>query len=108
MTAADDLAPRSVYLGRPWRDYAAVAFLDCDMGPHVRPEGWHNWDKPEREKTARFAERGSTGRGAAPDARVPWARRLGEAEAKAITPRAVLRGRDDWDPTAPASAKTER
>src|SRR5439155_356694 len=37
----DDDTP--TYLGRPWRPYASVTFIDCEMGPHIRPEGWHNW-----------------------------------------------------------------
>ena len=31
------------------------------MSDVLRPEGWHNWNKPEREKTARYAEFHSTG-----------------------------------------------
>ena len=42
-----------VYLGRPWRPYAATVFINCDMGKHIRPEGWHNWGNVENEKTAR-------------------------------------------------------
>ena len=41
------------YLGRPWRGYAQTSFIDMTMSEVVRPEGWHNWDKPEREKTVR-------------------------------------------------------
>src|SRR5262249_25441986 len=59
-----------VYLGRPWRDYANVLFLNCDMGLHIRPEGWHNWSQPDREKTARYGEFGSRGPGAKLDSRV--------------------------------------
>jgi pectinesterase len=99
LTAAKDLDPSSVYLGRPWRDYSNVLFLNCEMGPHIRPEGWHNWNQPNREKTARFGEFGSTGPGAKPDARVSWSRQLPETEAKAITAKAVLAGRDEWDPS---------
>src|SRR4051794_12555705 len=87
------------YLGRPWRDYAAVAFVHTEMTGAVRPEGWHNWDKPEREKTSRFAEGQSFGPGAAPDARVKWAKRLSEEEASHLTPSRVLGGRDKWDPS---------
>jgi len=86
------------YLGRPWRDYANVIFLNTEMSSVVRPEGWHNWDKPNREKTSRYAEYGSTGPGANPQARVPWARQLTEAEAKAVTLERVLGGRDGWNP----------
>ncbi|HEY2433564.1 MAG TPA: pectinesterase family protein [Vicinamibacterales bacterium] len=88
------------YLGRPWRDFAQVAFLDTQMSEVVRPEGWHNWDRPERERTVRYAEFGSTGSGGRDDARVGWAKRLTRAEAAAMTPAAVLGGTDQWDPTA--------
>lgn len=103
VTGAADLR---VYLGRPWRDHASVVFLNCDLGPHVRPEGWHNWKQPEREKTVRFAEFGSTGPGANTAGRVPWSRRLTAAEAAAITPRTVLAGRDGW--AAEAGRERER
>ena len=64
----------------------------------VRPEGWHNWNFPEREKTVRYAEFGSTGSGAKPDARVAWARRLTKSEVKNMTPEKVLAGTDGWNP----------
>lgn len=86
------------YLGRPWRAYSAVTFLNTEMPEAVRPEGWHNWNFPEREKTARYVEYNSTGPGAKPNARVPWARRLTKSEAKAITPERVLAGSDGWNP----------
>ena len=44
------------YLGRPWRAYSAVTFIDTDMSDVVRPEGWDNWKLPEREKTSRYRE----------------------------------------------------
>ncbi len=86
------------YLGRPWRAHSAVTFLDTEMSEVIRPEGWHNWNFPEREKTARYAEYGSTGPGAKAAARVGWARRLTKAEAKAVTPERVLAGSDGWNP----------
>ncbi|MDW7979616.1 MAG: pectinesterase family protein [Verrucomicrobiales bacterium] len=89
------------YLGRPWRAYAAVTFLNTEMSEVVRPEGWHNWNKPEAEKTARYAEYNSTGPGANSDARVKWARQLRESEAAEFTPKKVLGGHDAWDPTRP-------
>lgn len=87
-----------MYLGRPWRDDAQVMFLNTRMTDVVRPAGWHNWDRPEREHTARFSEFGSTGPGARPSERVPWARPLSAADAKAVTIERVLGGADHWDP----------
>ncbi|HUJ12012.1 MAG TPA: pectinesterase family protein [Verrucomicrobiae bacterium] len=86
------------YLGRPWRDFSAVTWLDTEMSDVVRPEGWNNWRLPRREKTARYAEYNSTGPGANPSARVPWARQLTESEAKEITVEKVLGGADGWNP----------
>ncbi|HEX8499966.1 MAG TPA: pectinesterase family protein [Pyrinomonadaceae bacterium] len=86
------------YLGRPWRAHSAVTFLETEMSEAVRPEGWHNWNFPEREKTVRYAEYASRGPGAKPDARVAWARRLTKSEARNITPEKVLAGNDGWDP----------
>lgn len=72
---------KKVYLGRPWRNYAKVAYLKCDMGSFICPEGWHNWSKPESEKTTAFAEYGNTGAGASTVRRVPWSHQLSEKEA---------------------------
>jgi pectinesterase len=86
------------YLGRPWRPFASVVYLDTEMSDVVRPAGWHNWDQPERERSARYAEYGSTGAGANARGRVAWARQLTKAEAKAITVEKVLGGADGWRP----------
>jgi pectinesterase len=87
------------YLGRPWRDYAAVMFINTWMDEGVRPEGWHNWNKPEREKTSRYYEYGSTGPGANTQARVAWAHTLTKDEATTVTTKKVLGGQDGWNPT---------
>ncbi len=86
------------YLGRPWRPYASVLFLDTSMSEVVRTAGWHNWNFPEREKTVRYAEFNSTGPGANPGRRVAWAHPLTKNEAKRITLEKVLGGPDGWDP----------
>jgi pectinesterase len=94
-----DTAAKRVYLGRPWRSYAATAFVNCDMGKHILPEGWHNWSKPEAEKTARYSEYKCFGPGANARTRVGWSHQLTEAEAKELTAKNVLKGTDGWDPS---------
>jgi len=86
------------YLGRPWRPYACVAFLNCEMDAHIKPAGWYNWRNPTNELTARYAEYNSTGPGANPDQRVKWAKQLTSDEAKAYTVANILGGTDQWDP----------
>lgn len=91
LTAADGV--EKVYLGRPWRIYARAAFLNCEMGSFIKPEGWHNWDKPTAEKTSFFAEYKNTGPGASVIQRVTWSHQLTDVEAKAFTPENIL---GDW------------
>jgi hypothetical protein len=73
--------------------------MRCELGAGVRPEGWHNWDKPWREATSRYLEYRNTGLGADRSGRVSWARELTPNEADLITPATALRGSDGWDPT---------
>ena len=88
-----------VYLGRPWRPYAATVFINCEMGKHIRPEGWHNWGKEENEKTARYAEYNSTGEGAAAAGRVKWAKQLTKKEAAQYDDlNYIYRMCSDWKP----------
>jgi pectinesterase len=84
LTAAPDVATGTVYLGRPWRDYARVIYINCQMGAHIRSEGWDNWRNPAREKTVFFAEIGSRGAGAMQEGRVAWARAITLSEAERL------------------------
>ena len=86
------------YLGRPWRPFANVIFLKTEMSEVVRPAGWHNWNAPDREKTARYAEFASSGPGGKRTQRVAWARQLNKGSARAMTTRKVLAGADGWNP----------
>lgn len=88
----------TTYLGRPWRDFGQVTFLNTLMSQAVARAGWHNWERPEREKTARFSEFGSRGPGARENERVPWAKRLTPVEARALSATTVLGGSDGWNP----------
>lgn len=79
-----------IFLGRPWRIYASVTWLNCNMSSIVRPEGWNDWKKPQAHTTARYAEFDSTGPGANPAARASWTKQLTGAEAGQITIKKVL------------------
>jgi pectinesterase len=72
----------AVYLGRPWRDFAKVAFVECHLGTHVLPEGWSNWSGTNRDQSAWFAEYKNEGPGADKAQRVAWSHQLTSAEAK--------------------------
>lgn len=78
------------YLGRPWRPWSNTVFLHCELGSHIYPDGWHNWNKPDAEKTAFYAEYKSRGPGAQPLRRVPWSHQLTDAEAGQYTIHNIL------------------
>ncbi|HEY7091139.1 MAG TPA: pectinesterase family protein, partial [Tepidisphaeraceae bacterium] len=95
LTSSDNVP---TYLGRPWRPFGSVTYVNCDMGGHIRPEGWNNWGKVDNEKTARYAEYNTTGPGANPQKRVGWSKQLTREQAEKITVEAVLAGSDGWKP----------
>jgi len=81
-----------VYLGRPWRKYAKTVFIRCELGGHIRPEGWHNWDSAENEKTVFYAEYKNSGPGANTKGRVSWGRQLTDTEANEYTLEHIFEG----------------
>lgn len=85
-----DTAIDKVTLGRPWRPYSSVTYINCHLGAHIVPEGWDNWRNAANEKTARYAEYKSRGPGANANGRAGWSRQLTDAEAKKFTVENVL------------------
>jgi pectinesterase len=83
LTAADSI--NKVSLGRPWRPYARVAYIKCNIGSHIIAGGWNNWRNPQNEKTAFYAEYQCMGAGYKPAERVPWSKQLSDAEASEYT-----------------------
>jgi pectinesterase len=91
-------APKeTVYLGRPWRDYAKTAFINCYLGAHIKKEGWHNWDKPNAEKESYYVEYKSYGPGASKEPRTTWSHILTEEEAKKYIISNILKVEDNWN-----------
>ncbi len=97
-----DAGAGPVYLGRPWRDYSTVVFMNTDMGAHIQPAGWSEWKgaSTQRLETATYAEFNSSGPGANPKAREPLSKQLTAEEAKKYETKVFLAGADGWDPTA--------
>ena len=69
LTAQEGVAPGSVFLARPWRDYGLCEFENCRIeGDHISPLGFDKWNDTQRDKTARFYETPAV------PGRVPWVR----------------------------------
>ncbi len=91
------------YLGRPWGAYAKTVFIHCELGSHILPEGWHDWEKegkPDTKKNSYYAEYGNFGPGAR-GPRVKWAHTLREKDLKEYSFEKVMYQSQDgivWDP----------
>jgi len=90
-------------LGRPWRPYSRVMYIDTELPADVTPQGWNTWGKTEAAPQAYYAEFNSTGPGANPPARVPWSHQLSAAEVEKFKPKVFLAGSDHWDAEAEAA-----
>jgi pectin methylesterase-like acyl-CoA thioesterase len=91
LTAEPDA--KVVYLGRPWRAYASVVFMNTEMGAWIAPEGWHEWEHDGKASlpSVFYAEYKSSGPGADLSRK-----QLSDAEAKRF---AVMAFFDRWNPT---------
>lgn len=69
-TAEEGVAPGSIYLARPWRDYGLCVFQNCSYGAHISPLGFDKWNDTHRDGTARFYEQPPV------EGRVRWVKRL--------------------------------
>jgi pectinesterase len=90
-------------LGRPWRPYSRVVYINTWLCADVTPQGWKSWGKTPAIPQAFYAEFNDTGPGANPAARVPWSHQLTTAEAEQFKPKVFLGGLDHWDADAEAA-----
>ena len=98
LTGQDGIADQSVYLGRPWTpsgitlDKPSAAFINCEMGAHIKSEPWTSMSGVPASH-GRFFEYGSTGAGAVINASRP---QLSDDEVKNWSVTNVLKG---WEPS---------
>ncbi len=91
-----DTSLHNVSLGRPWRPYAAVVYIHCFIGEHIKPEGWSNWNTTDNYKSTRYAEYKNYGASSDPSLRVSWSRQLTDEEVSRYIPKNVFKS---WDPS---------
>lgn len=88
-----DCPAGSVYLGRPWKEFAKTVFIECELGEHIHPLGWYDWGKTHGNFY--YGEYASYGPGASPATRADFSHQLTEEEAGEYTMDKVLEG---WMP----------
>jgi pectinesterase len=99
-----DPARKTFFLGRPWRLYSRVIFMNDELPAGLDSAGWSVWNKSDPyPPRAFYAEFENTGPGADSSKRAEWSHQLTAKEAQQYEPRSFLRGSDNWDPIAAAA-----
>ncbi len=101
-----DPGARMISLGRAWRPYATVIYLNTRMDAPVLPEGWTEWTpgKTDTLRTATYAEYRSTGRGANPATRTPFSHQLTPDQAARWSLSVFFQGDTAWLPRSARSS----
>jgi polygalacturonase len=99
-TITADSGVKRLFLGRPWRAYATVIFLDSQMNANLEPAGWAEWHPGEthRLESSFYAEHDSAGPGSNPAQRDSHSKQLSTTEAKEYAAKSFLAGSDGWNP----------
>ncbi|KZV31026.1 putative pectinesterase/pectinesterase inhibitor 34-like [Dorcoceras hygrometricum] len=60
------------YLGRPWKMYSRTVYMLSDMGDHIHPRGWLEWNATFALDTLYYGEYMNFGPGSTLGQRVKW------------------------------------
>lgn len=92
----------NLWLGRAWRPYSRIIFSYTYMPAIISPDGWNDWNDPNRDWTVFYAQYRCTGPGANQTMRVWYARELTQYEACPFLDISYIDG-DQWlFPSVPA------
>ncbi|EEU36731.1 uncharacterized protein NECHADRAFT_97233 [Fusarium vanettenii 77-13-4] len=82
ITPANGASYSTIYLGRPWNQYARVAYVESDLGSCIPAVGWDDWTNADpRTGNVIFGEYENTGAGASTSKRASFATQLSGADA---------------------------
>lgn len=98
-----------IWLGRPWRDYSRVIFLDTRMDAKIVPAGWREWTPgtTNRLPLAYYAEYRSQGVGAAPQQRAKTSHQLDAKQAAKWRADRFFAGDTAWIGAARKAVRSE-
>ncbi|KNA17074.1 hypothetical protein SOVF_081810 [Spinacia oleracea] len=60
------------YLGRPWKIFSRVVYMECYLGDHIDPRGWLEWNATSPLDKLYYGEYGNVGPRADTSQRVKW------------------------------------
>ncbi|KAF4971282.1 hypothetical protein FSARC_1852 [Fusarium sarcochroum] len=81
VTPANGASYSTIYLGRPWDQYARVAYIESELSSCIPAAGWDDWTNTDpRTANVIFGEYGNTGSGASTSKRASFAKQLSGEE----------------------------
>jgi pectin methylesterase-like acyl-CoA thioesterase len=95
-TVTGDPGSQDILLGRPWRAYSTVVFLNTDFRAPLDPAGWKEWSGALA--TSDYEEFNSHGMAGDVTKRIAPSKQLTSADIGKYATKTWLAGTDGWDP----------
>jgi pectinesterase len=95
-TVTGDPGSQDILLGRPWRAYSTVVFLNTDFKAALDPAAWKEWNGALATST--YAEFNSHGQAGDVTKRISPSKQLTQADIARYATKTWLAGTDNWDP----------
>ncbi|KAJ4267256.1 hypothetical protein NW762_003360 [Fusarium torreyae] len=81
VTPANGASYSTIYLGRPWDQYARVAYIESELSSCIPAAGWDDWTNADpRTANVIFGEYGNSGAGSSTSKRASFAKQLSGEE----------------------------
>jgi pectin methylesterase-like acyl-CoA thioesterase len=74
-----------IYLGRPWKAYCQVVFMNSEEPSALDPAGWSKWSGNTNDQTCYYAEYKNCGSGSSISNRAAWTNQLTASQAATYT-----------------------
>ncbi len=95
-TVTAEPGSQDILLGRPWRAYSTVIFLNTDFKAPLDPAGWKEWNGALA--TSDYAEYDSHGEAGDVSKRIAPSKQLTKVDVSKYSTKMWLAGTDGWDP----------
>ncbi|XP_057998310.1 probable pectinesterase/pectinesterase inhibitor 51 isoform X3 [Hevea brasiliensis] len=87
------------YLGRPWKEYSRVVYINCNFESLITADGWMPWSGDFALNTLYYGEYKNSGPGSNLSQRVTWSSQIPAEHVNTYSAQNFIQG-DEWMPTS--------
>lgn len=87
------------FLGRPWKEYSRVVYINCYFEALITAQGWLPWSGDFALSTLYYGEFKNSGPGSSLSQRVTWSSQIPAEHVNAYSVQNFIQG-DEWMPTS--------